>query len=94
VRHWLFFQKEIGVFTEENASGNVLDNGIYQALILCIIAFGGATAVKRVILSNVIGKRLVGEWEKVWKHLHVYLLSKAFDLLLLHQSTTVLNSRF
>jgi hypothetical protein len=62
VNHWLYFQDSIGVFNRENASGDVLIHPTYRAFLICTIVFGAATAVKRVILSNVIGKRLVGTW--------------------------------
>lgn len=64
VNHWLYFQNFMDVFNEANASGNVLSNSTYRSLILCSIGFGAATAVKRVVLSNVMGKRLVGTSEK------------------------------
>ena len=74
VNHWLFFQDSIGVFNRENASGNVLDHPTYRAFLICTIVFGAVTAVKRVVLSNVIGKRLVGtlcgstQLGGVWKY--------------------------
>jgi len=60
--HWLYFQNEVDVFNEKNPSGTVLQSELYRNLLVCIMVFGAVTAVKRVLLSNVIGKRLVGKW--------------------------------
>jgi hypothetical protein len=59
--HWGYFQDTIHLFNGRNPSGNVLENPFYTNLIYCCIAFGGATAAKRAILSNLMGKRLVGK---------------------------------
>ncbi len=60
VNHWGYFQGWIDLFNGRNPSGNVLENRFYNSLILCSIGFGGATVAKRAILSNIVGKRLVG----------------------------------
>lgn len=64
VNHWGYFQDWIGLFNGRNPSGNVLTNQFYHSLIFCCIGFGGATVAKRAILSNVVGKRLVGKCPK------------------------------
>jgi hypothetical protein len=61
-RQWAYWQDWIDLFNGSNASGNVLENAIYRSLIMCCIGFGGATAVKRIVLSNVTGKRLVSKY--------------------------------
>jgi hypothetical protein len=60
--HWAFWQDWIDLFNGSNPSGDVVEKAVYQSFNLACIGFGAATAVKRIILSNVMGKRLVGKF--------------------------------
>jgi prepilin signal peptidase PulO-like enzyme (type II secretory pathway) len=61
-RHWLFWQKWIQMMNATNPSGNITDSDTYKLIIYISIGLGAAVTVKRTLMGNFVGKRVVGKF--------------------------------
>jgi hypothetical protein len=59
-RHWLFWQYLISMMNATNPSGNVTDSDIYKRIIYVSIGLSAAITIKRTLMGNFVGKRVVG----------------------------------
>ena len=82
VKHWLYWQGFIDLMNENNPCGNVTNNNFYHRILYVGLGFGAAATAKRVVLGQLVGKRLVGEVKSVrffaafWiSHLTFFLLN-------------------
>jgi hypothetical protein len=60
-RHWLYWQSLIDIFNATNPSGNVTDNDFYKRVIYVSIGLSIAVTIKRALVGNLVGKRVVGK---------------------------------
>jgi hypothetical protein len=54
--HWLFYQSFIGIFSEDNPSGNFPAFDIYQHVVIFVLGAGVAVALKRFIIGLKFGQ--------------------------------------
>lgn len=64
-RHWLYWQKLIDLMNSTNPSGNVTDHDRYKLIIYLSIGLSVAVTVKRTLIGNFVGKRVVGKCNMV-----------------------------
>ncbi|KAG7366028.1 mechanosensitive ion channel [Nitzschia inconspicua] len=58
-RHWLFWQKFISLMNATNPSGNVTDAHFYKLIIYISLALSVAVTLKRTLMGNFVGNRVV-----------------------------------
>jgi hypothetical protein len=58
-RNWLYFTG-VGLYSSENPGSHILDSDWYLRVLLCMIAVGLATTLKRVWLKTAFGRQSVG----------------------------------
>lgn len=56
-RHWLYWQKYVGLFNAGNPSGNVTDKQVYKIILYVSAGLSVAVAIKRALMGNFVGKR-------------------------------------
>lgn len=57
VRHWGFFQDYVGLFNDENPSGNIVDSDWNRRVLLIGVCVSIAVAIKRFIVGLFLGRQ-------------------------------------
>jgi len=58
-RHWLYYQTKIDLMNTTNPSGNIPDNKFYRRIIYFSLIISVAATVKRTVMANFVGQRVV-----------------------------------
>ena len=64
VHHWLYFQSTIGVFSEKNPSGQIVDNKWYWRALTIAISVSLAVSVKRFLVGLYLGRATFSHYGK------------------------------
>jgi hypothetical protein len=57
VKHWLFWHSKVGVFNEQNPSGEIVHNEYYQRILISLIFCGAVASIKRLWLGLYLGRK-------------------------------------
>jgi hypothetical protein len=68
-RQWLFWQRLISLMNATNPSGNVTDSDIYKRIIYVSLGLSVIVSIKRTLMGNFVGKRVVGMYSRKSQHL-------------------------
>lgn len=60
--HWGYWQDWVGLFNEDNPSGNVVSNEWNYTILINAIIIGCAVAVKRLVVGLFLGRQTFGTW--------------------------------
>ncbi|VEU34806.1 unnamed protein product [Pseudo-nitzschia multistriata] len=60
-RNWLYYQDYIDLFNANNPSGDIPNNKHYKKIIFFSIPLSAAVTLKRTVMANFVGQRVVGE---------------------------------
>jgi len=58
-RHWLFWQKRVDMFNENNPTVGITDSEIYMRILIACIVVGVSVSLKRLLLSIFLGRRTI-----------------------------------
>lgn len=62
-RHWIFYQNWFAMLNETNPSGNIPGHSRYKTVIHFAIGLSIATTLKRTMMANFIGQRVVDNYK-------------------------------
>lgn len=65
VRHWAYWQSFIGMMNATNPAGDITSSGVYTGFIFSAILVGIAFSIKRAVMGQLVGKRVVREYSGV-----------------------------
>ena len=60
-RHWFFYQNLISLMDATNPSGNIPDQNVYKRIIYFAIGLSVSATLKRTLMANFVGQRVVGK---------------------------------
>ena len=60
-RHWLYYQNTFAMLNSTNPSGNIPDSKFYRRIIYLSLGLGVAATIKRTVMANFVGQRVVGK---------------------------------
>eukprot|EP00934_Nitzschia_sp_Nitz4_P000590 Nitzschia sp. Nitz4//scaffold1_size375055//116805//120596//NITZ4_000247-RA/size375055-augustus-gene-0.711-mRNA-1//-1//CDS//3329540958//590//frame0 len=87
--HWLYWQHILGLFNESNPDGGVTGTSLYQRFVVAAFLVGIAVTVKRTVMGNVVGHRVVRNYRsEMASMMQKLVLLTDLSLLCLSKSST------
>jgi len=59
--HWLYYQNTFAMANSTNPSGNITDSKYYRRIIYLSLGLSVAATIKRTVMANFVGQRVVGK---------------------------------
>lgn len=67
--HWMYWQSLIGMFSERNPHGNVTSHDFYKSIVHSGVGISALFAVKRAVMGQNVGTRVVSKFLRRWIHI-------------------------